>query len=108
MPVATSRAAASPATAAATRSQIRPPKTVAPAMSEWRVEEEVVVQRVGEEVHSYEQEREHDQHGEDQPGPGTAYLVGELEAKNLPELHGATSGSGCSRRRPMCPAIVLK
>ncbi len=75
---------------------------------EWRVDEEVVVQRVGEGVVSRHQESDDEQDGEDEPGPGTAYLVGELEAKDPPELHDATAGSGCSRRRPMCPAIVLK
>ena len=43
-----------------------------------------------------------------EPGPDAARLVHELEAKDLPELHDLPSGSWCSRRRPMRPAMVLK
>ena len=40
-----------------------------------------------------------------EPGADAARLVHELEAKDLPELHGLPSDVPCSRRRPMRPAI---
>ena len=86
---------------------------------EWRVDKEVFVKRLGEGAVARHQKSEYEQGGEDEPDPDTADLVGKLEAKNRPELHGATSGCGCAGlapreplrvegRWPMWPAIVLK
>jgi hypothetical protein len=55
---------------------------------------------------SDQQESECNQDREEEPGRDTAYLVGELEAENLAELHDLTAGAGCSRR-PWQPAMVL-
>lgn len=46
-----SRAAASPAMAGATRSQISLLNAVAVAMNEWRIEEEIAATRVGDGLH---------------------------------------------------------
>ncbi|HYN80166.1 MAG TPA: hypothetical protein VES88_01580 [Gemmatimonadaceae bacterium] len=68
---------------------------------EGRVQEEIGVKRVSEKGSSYEEDSNCEQGREVEPGRETAYLVGELEAKDFPELHDFACGSGCSRRRPM-------
>ena len=54
------------------------------------------------------EEDDEEQDCEVEPGRDAPQLVRELEAEDLPELHGVTAGSGCSPRRPMCPLIALK
>jgi hypothetical protein len=76
---------------------------------ERRVEREVVAQRLGERAVAGEDEGEDDEDGSDDPRPGAARLVGELEAEDPPQSHDVvTAGAGRSRRRPMCPAMALK
>ena len=87
MPVATSRAAASPATAAATSSQIRPPNTVVSAMANGELRKKSSCSASARTPSLVIRKRDDEQDGEEEPGPGTAHLVGELEAKDPPELH---------------------
>ena len=66
---------------------------------ERRVDEEVDVEHLGEGTISRHQEIEYEQDDDDQPGPETAHLVGELKAKDPEELHACWPES--SRRRDM-------
>ena len=80
-------APASPATAPATRSHTRLPNTVVFAMANGELMKKSASSASGEGTVSRHQEIEYEQDDDDQPGPETARLVGELIAEDSEELH---------------------
>src|SRR5690348_9057944 len=74
--------------------------------NERRIDEKVVVERVGKKVPSHEQ-RCHSSHSKGRdPCRKPTGLVNKLKSKDAEQFHNAASF--CLLRLPICPAIVLK